>query len=335
MTDNPTSPPPSLEHLLSSEAEVLHETRRPYVSKRIVESRGEGYVLYRAPSRDRMLRFAEVLRKATASGVSLQSLVHDCDVQHPAGHWLVLRFASGQALGRPGPRAYRSLGRVLASLHGQESDRASSLLRKRVDPTPHERVLARTDLDKEERRWISQSSERLYRIERFQLTHGDLHRQNILINANQQVSLIDYELFAFEPAGLELAMVLLRPYSRHPRNRQLLLEGYLATCREGIGDLWHELCADLLFAGALRLAAQRSTRARILKRQSWLLTARKLLGRTARGESTKLREAKQRLMDLANARMHAYDAMAISIARCACANPDATVQDLLTAAHGI
>ena len=333
MTDNAT--PPSLEHLLSSEVELLHETRRPYVSKRVVASRGEGYVLYRAPSRDRMLRFAEVLRKAAASGVSLQSLVHDCDVRHPAGHWLALRFASGQPIGRPGPRAYRSLGRALASLHGQESDRASSLLRKRVDPTPYERVLDRSDLGREERRWIAQSSERLYRIERFQLTHGDLHRQNILINANQQVSLIDYELFAFEPAGLELAMVLLRPYSRHPRNRQLLLESYLAKCREGIGDLWQELCADLLFAGALRLAAQRNTRARILKRQSWVLAARKLLGPAARDESAKLLEAKQRLRDLANTRMQTYDAMAMSIVRCACANPEASVQDLLTAAHGI
>lgn len=331
-----TQLPPTLEHLLSSEVELLHQTKRPYVAKRVVQNNGQGYVLYRARRRENMLHFSAVLRRAVAAGVSLQVLAHDCDTTHPAGHWLALKFASGRPLGspRPGPRVFRSFGRVLASLHSQESDRASSLLRDQVASTPYARVLSRADLSSEERRWVAQSSERMYRITRFQLTHGDLHRQNILVNSNEQVCFIDYELFAFEPAGLELAMVLLREYCRNPRNRQLLLENYLASCQEGIGDVWQTLCADLLFAGALRLAAQRDVRRRTLKKQRLLLAVRGLLGMVSKVESANLLAAKQKLREAADVRMLAYDAMALRILKYACTNPRATALELLGAAHG-
>lgn len=334
MSDSP--PPPSLGQLLSAEVTLLHETRRSYMAKRVVKSEGKGYVLYCVPQRERMLRFETALRQAAAAGVRMQGLVHESHVADASGNWLALRFAHGEPLGRsrPGPRVYQSLGRMLARLHSQESDHAVSLLRGRTDATEYARVLDRVDLSGDERRWVGQSAERLYRIGRFQLAHGDLHRQNILVSPNEQISLIDYELFAFEPAGLELAMVLLREYCRRPENRQLLLNNYLATSREGIRELWQEFYADLLFAAALRLAAQRDARTRVLQRQLYLLSARKMFGILAGEDAASLLEAKRELWEGAGARMLAYDEMAIRLVRHACENPQASAQALLAVAHG-
>jgi Ser/Thr protein kinase RdoA (MazF antagonist) len=329
-------PLPSLAQLLSSEAELLHKTRRPYIEKKVVQFEGQGYVLYRVPSKHRMLRFERVLKEAAAAGVGLQELLHGGRVSADKDYWLIMRFVPGNPLAqrRPSPHSFVSLGRALAKLHSQEATAAEPVLYKRSEDIPFRDFLSRHDLVSEERRWVALSAERMYRINRFQLAHGDLHAKNIMVNEAHQVALIDYELFAFEPAGLELAMVLLRSYCRHPRNRQRLLKSYFSVASSEVTALWRDFASDLLFAAALRLGAQRRLRKTILQRRNFASAMRSFLERKGWGSADPALEKNRKLQEQAGLHMARYEEMAIRILRHACRHPDASDLDILSVVHG-
>jgi Ser/Thr protein kinase RdoA (MazF antagonist) len=329
-------PLPSLAQLLSSEAELLHSAKRPYIEKRVVKYGDQGYVLYRVPEKGRMLRFERTIKEAAAAGVSLQEVLHGGCVSDASGHWLIMRFVPGSPLRqhRPSAHSFAPLGIALGRLHKQEASAAEPILCKRSEPIPYGAFLARHPLTREERQWAAQSAERMYRVNRFQLAHGDLHAKNIMVDGSHHVALIDYELFSFEPAGLELAMVLLRGYCRNPRNRQTLLNGYFSVALAEVEALWRDCAADFLFAAALRLAAQRRLRKTILQRRNFASAMRSFLERKGWDSADPALEKNRKLQEQAGLHMARYEEMAIRILRHACRHPDASDLDILSVVHG-
>lgn len=334
MSDSHSSP--TLAQLLSSDAELLHRAKRPYIEKRVVQLDGQGYVLYRVPDKRRMARFEQAIKEAVVAGANLQEVLHGGCVSNSTGHWLIMRFVPGSPLlqRRPAQHSFASLGIALGRLHKQEASAAEPILYKRSEAIPYGDFLARHGLTREERHWAAQSAERMYRINRFQLAHGDLHAKNIIVDESHQVALIDYELLAFEPAGLELAMVLLRGYCRHPRNRRRLLGSYLSVASPEVCELWRDFAPDLLFAAALRLFAQRRLRQAILHRRNFALTMSSFLGRRKRDGSDPVLETSKKLQEQAGKLMLRYEEMAIRILRHVCSHPGAAGVDVLVAAHG-
>jgi len=257
---------PTIQQLLSRKARVIHSTRRSYILKRIVEFTGQRHVLYRFQNRDSADRFAETLAAASANGALLQNpvagppgwigtLIH--------GHWLALSFADGDPIrAKSDDPVFKSLGESLAGLHHVSSPQRESLLYMPKLLTP------RAELGTAGTAWLAESRARLEAIRDFRLTHGDLFAGNIIVTPDGSVVLIDYELFAFDLAGVELAMVLLRDYCRRGSAAASLLDGYLSRCDDATRQLWREYWRDFLVAGAFRLAAHRERRGRTLARRN-------------------------------------------------------------------
>lgn len=296
---------PSLAALLSSQAHVLHRTKRPYIEKRVVELAGQMYVLYRFPRREQCGRFERVLEQARAAGAILQPVVAGGASAEGAGYWLALACLPGELMAgrRFEPGILTALGKTAASLHSVSAVAPASLLKRELDATPYAMALADPGLGAAERKWIAASAERFYAIGRYQLHHGDLHGENILRMPDGRVALIDYELLSFEQSGLELAMILLRGYCRLPKNRQALLKTYLANLPRPDVWVWRKYAYDLLFAAALRLLWQRQRRLGVLKRQRVLLLVRKLFALSS-----------SRRMD-AHARLQAIDGLIMRASR--------------------
>lgn len=257
----------TLPDLLSRRATVLHRTRRSYFEKRIVEFSGQQYVLYRFPSRAVARRFAGILAQASEAGAALQRIVARparglAGLRH--GRWLALSFVAGAQINGQStePVIFSSLGKTLAILHRQAAVRRVALLY--APPLDVGFDVARQHAHPG-KRWLAESSKRLADLRAFRLVHSDLYAKNIIVTPENESVLIDYELFAYDLPGIELAMLLLRHICRLEAKRQVLLEAYLAHCDTETRELWETHWQDFLVAAALRISAHRDRRRNILQ----------------------------------------------------------------------
>lgn len=275
----------SLDVLLSSPAAVERRTRRWLFEKRVVASGGERYVLYRFPTEAQAAALERFLVAGAEAGVPMQRFLGRTRGWRAAvrqrGYWLVSSYEPGEPLiGRGSAQTLSALGRALAALHSLESERPGPLFGIGL-PWPGYAARLRWELSSVLRRgraviaaadcaaWLSEHGGFVEGIDRFQLAHGDLYGKNVLVRERGgAVYLIDYELAAYQPAGLELAVALLRAFcGEDAALRRSLLEAYLAHCTPWVREAWDEHHAFFLIAAALRLAGSRQRRARILARR--------------------------------------------------------------------
>lgn len=251
--------------LLSPQARITHHRRRLMMSKSIVEWEGKHYVLHRFRRRATFKRFVKLIEQVSDSGASIQriaALTATDDQQRRHGYYVALDYVPGTPLGgRTTEGTLVSFGQNLARLHSVEGPDNEALFAAARPKLPHgSYVRSNADLSAEERKWIEASRGRLLSTRANNLTHGDLYAGNIIAGADGRVSLIDYELMAFERAGIELAIALLRSFCRKAADRRLLLKSYLADCSPALAQAWQSHFADFLFAAAARLASQRRSR---------------------------------------------------------------------------
>ena len=255
--------------LLSPLARVTHQRKRLMMSKAIVELEGQHYVLHRFRRRATFERFVKLIERISESGASIQriaAVTATGDQQRRHGYCVALTYVPGTPFGaKSAVTGLKSFAQNLARLHSVEGPDNQALFAAARPTLPHKEYLrANPDLSADERHWISGSLERLNAIRPNNLTHGDLYAGNIISGADGHVSLIDYELMAFERAGIELAIALLRSFCRDAADRTLLLETYLKHCSSRVAQTWHTHFDDFLFAAAARLALQRKRRFRRL-----------------------------------------------------------------------
>ncbi|MCD2181504.1 phosphotransferase enzyme family protein [Rhizobium sp. GN54] len=273
---------PSISELLSGHAVVLHRKWRFHLQKRIVKLDGQTYVLYRFRFRRAMVRFEEALGRLERAGLSVQSICARTSspgerLRH--GNWLALSYLPGRPLERrPDAGRLTSLGKTMARLNALTGEPRHALFQHRHPTLPHEAYLAAEGrLTDAQRDWIRASLARLETLSATQLTHGDLYGDNIIVDADGSVGLIDYELMAYDLAGIELAATLLRPFCRNDRTRRALLRAYMASCPRRLRRLWRKNSCDFIFAAAARLALARQDRVSHIERQERLLSLRRLL----------------------------------------------------------
>jgi Ser/Thr protein kinase RdoA (MazF antagonist) len=254
---------------------------RPFY-KRFVHLDGKRYVLHRFVSAHAAARLVWLLDQGSRHGVPLQTPVAWAQSPWEAlkfgGFWVATDFLPGEALlGIGTPAQLSSLGAALARLHRIEGERPGALFRLEAPwRTWLQRLrieLARglavdaSDSNGVHAQWLGARDAFLGQLERYQLIHGDLYGANIVVTGDA-ISFIDFELAAFEPAGLELAITLLRDFcGGRVALRMELLDAYLSNCSASVHAQWQAHCAFYLVAGALRLAHRRSLRARRLARR--------------------------------------------------------------------
>jgi len=263
---------PSLADLLSCRSEILHTTRRLHFTKRIIRFNDEKYVLYRFPDRETARIFARVIHDATQAGAALQNIAARPenawqDLRH--GRWLAFHYEAGEEIrGKTAaPAIFSALGKTLAILHRQSSQTPRALLHGPTLDIDEEYAALASAVTAEQRQWLEESRRRLDDPGDYRLTHGDLYMKNIIVTPSGKTLLIDYELFAYAIPGVELAMLLLRHVCRAGSQRRPLLDAYLAHCDEETRRQWGIHWKDYLLAAALRMAAQRARRRRIVGRR--------------------------------------------------------------------
>ncbi|MBB3977897.1 hypothetical protein GGQ64_003111 [Rhizobium azooxidifex] len=273
---------PSISELLGGHADVLHRKWRFHLQKRIVKLNGRTYVLYRFRFRHAMARFEEALSRLERAGLSVQTIcarTSSLGERLRYGNWLALSYLPGQPLERrPDEQSLTSLGQTMARLNSLDGEPRRALFQRRHPTLPHEDYLAAEgSLTDAQRDWIRASLARLEMLAATQLTHGDLHSANIIVDADRSVGLIDYELLAYDLSGIELAATLLRPFCRNERTRRALLRAYMTSCPPELRQAWRENSRDFIFAAAARLALSRQDRVSHIERRERFLSLRRLL----------------------------------------------------------
>ncbi len=273
---------PSISELLSGHADVVHRKWRFHLQKRIVKLNGQTYVLYRFRFGRTMARFEEALGRLERAGISVQSIcarTSGLGERLRYGNWLALSYLPGRPLERrPDEQSLASLGRTMARLNTLGGEPRRALFQRKHPTLPHEDYLkAEPRLTEAQRDWIRASRARLEKLPATQLTHGDLYGDNIIVEADQSVGLIDYELLANDLSGIELAATLLRPFCRTERTRRALLRAYLAACPAELRQAWKENSHDFIFAAAARLALARQDRVGYIARRERLFALRRFL----------------------------------------------------------
>lgn len=256
--------------LPSDAAKIKYSSMRPQSGKLIVDLDGTLFVLYRFENVNQLNRLERVLRKAADAGVNLQGLVSrsfTSSEYRDHGFWLALSFLPGEIMvtETPLPVNLASLGRNLARLHSIKGPRWCSLLQKKHPQLPHEIFLKKKSMQEDRRRWVLESHARLKGLRSFQLTHGDLFGTNVLLLQDGSVALIDYEMLAYEPAGMELALALLRPFCKERESRRLIFDAYMKDCTDEVAVNWEIHGRDFIFSTAARLARTRVKRIHKLK----------------------------------------------------------------------
>lgn len=272
-----------LARLLGPTAQVERSRWRVRLyQKRQVRVDGQRYVLYRFLSGRAAARLLWLLEEGARHAVPLQRPVawtrSPWEALRLGGFWVATDFLPGEPiLGLASPATLRALGEALARLHRIERERPGTLFRVQAPWTDWLGTL-RSQLAQglsvggadegeapgAQAQWLAAKGAFLAGLERYQLTHGDLYGANVLA-AGDKITLIDYEAVSFEPAGLELATVLLRDFCGGRMGLRLeLLDAYLAACSAPVRTLWQAHAAFYLVAAALRLAQRRAVRARRL-----------------------------------------------------------------------
>lgn len=313
--------------LLSPQARITHHRKRLMMSKSIVEWEGRNYVLHRFRCRATFKRFVKLIEQVSDSGASIQriaALTATDDQQRRHGYCVALDYVPGTLLGgRTTVETLVSFGQNLARLHSVEGPDNEALFAAARPRLPHRaHVRANADLSADERTWIEAIHARLQATRANNLTHGDLYAGNIIAGADGRVSLIDYELMAFERAGIELAIALLRSFCRHADDRRLLLETYLAHCSPALAQAWHGTFADFHFAAAARLASQRRSRFWRLTVYNQLLKLRARLARSGRPDLERRIEKNEKLRWSAQRQALHYRRVARALVQIGLARPD-------------
>lgn len=309
---------PTVAQLMGDDVTVIHRTKRPYFEKRLVEREGERYVMYRFAQRAQMELLAATLTAARSAGAVLQSVQSMTNVREEAqlGNWLTLSCLPGHLMTRDRftSNAAASLGQTLARLHSLRGERWHSLFRRHKPGLPYYRFLQKVPLNSSESRWAEDSERKIRRIHGFNLAHGDLHSKNMLVGPDDKVALIDYELFAYEPLGLELATALLQPFCRSEKHRSYFLEAYLAASNAELRSVWADHAHALLFGAAIRSYDMRMRRIRFLKLRNRLLSARMWLGPRDGAETVREVQKNLQLINLAEMAGEVYQAQARNMA---------------------
>lgn len=273
---------PSISELLGGHADVLHSKWRFNMQKRIVQLNQHTYVLYRFRRKQTMEVFVDTLKRLEETGIAVQSICARTStfgeyLRH--GHWIALSYLPGRPLPRNANRdGLASLGQTMAKLNSLEGTPQRALFERRQPKLPHEAYLAsEPQLTEKQKRWIRESLLRLREVPANQLTHGDLFGKNIIQNDDHSIGLIDYELLAYDVAGIELAATLLRPFCRNENRRRILLQAYLRSCPPQLKEAWDKYGRDLVFAAAARLALARQDRVRHVTRRNRILKIRRML----------------------------------------------------------
>lgn len=275
--------------LLSPQASVVHRTRRWLFEKRITVLDGQKYVLYRFGRPKLAKRLIDFLQLTAGRGVPTQRLVVAqsgcCSTLKHRGAWVAVTYEDGNTwnTAQVNQDQANSLARALAGLHSIESE-SSGFVFKSVF-RPHDGGLSRLRSGCEEalsaadglheadklviRHWLAVAADSIGQGRIFRLVHGDFYGKNVVLCPDGvSICLIDYELAAYEYAGLELATGLVRFVSgKNARLRTGFLQTYLKECSESVRKEWKVNGAFFLICGFIRLAGLRVNRARILKRR--------------------------------------------------------------------
>lgn len=271
-----------LSRLLAADVTLVHRTRRDLFEKRIIRVDGDNFVLYRFPLSNRAKRLVNLLRTAEELGIPMQRLVDPGDARfswHAPGYWLVTRFEPGNIWDEH-PIDLRhavNLAHALAGMHAIHADRYGRLFELGDAFSLKGKVLAEsmkairfahvfTPQQKGEmERWVKQHASLLAPSNGYQLVHGDLSGKNLVAKEDGTVCLIDYELIAYELAGLDLAHAFLNLFNGM---REVHRAGFLAAYVERRGAEfqadWETNAAAYLVYALMRMACSRQRRARIL-----------------------------------------------------------------------
>jgi len=282
----------SLTDLLGAESKLLHQTLRLGFEKRIVQVKASRHVLYRYFFPWQAKHLTELLKAADVRQIPMQKLQHCTDNWQDAltyrGYWIVTSYIEGHSWPESEIRGEHAiaLAKALADLHSTESRRsglATSLLKK-----SQQRLKAQILSDclhaiksanhlgrqtqEEITNWLRTEEGFLDKLPRFQLLHGDLTGKNVLITEEETVALIDYELFNYGFAGLEVARSLVGLLGSNRKDlRPFFLKTYLDNCLDEIKTAWEEFGAQLIIFQLLLLAYGRTVRLRnLMKRQQTL-----------------------------------------------------------------
>lgn len=284
--------PPSgcLDALLGSGAEVTHRTRRGlFCEKRLVCAQGAQHVLYRFawPQQARLL--SSMLGEAERRALGLQPLQGATgswlEAMRQRGFWVACAYVQGEVWSHSHAQAAHmaALGTTLAGFHalplplpagssslwlGWSKVRAT----RQVFRECHEAVASSPGMSHEQRQslltWLKGPSASAALARPLQLTHGDLHAKNVIVQPHDGVCLIDYELTKPDHACLELALALIRFTTQAgPTMRSSFLQAYFSQAPQTDRLHWQAHGATLLALGFLRMAWLRRRRMLILRRR--------------------------------------------------------------------
>lgn len=323
--------------LLSPRAEVLHTKWRFNLKKRIVRLNGETFVMYRFRRKAMLERFEKTLLEIAGAGVTIQPArgrTATSAEYASHGYWIALGHVPGVQMGKPTRGSIVSLASNLARLHSLEGPSRKALFQGKDPQLPHRAYVgAEPSLTERQKQWVHDSSARLRTADAGQLTHGDLFSGNIIRAPDDTISLIDYELLAYDASGIELASALLRHFCRPEQNRKLLLETYLANCSPALRAAWEKHAHDFIFAAAAKLALSRQQRARNVARKDYFdrLQGRLLPLPAVRAASSRRHEKNVVIIKTAQAHEHYYRHVArTAIDECAAGRATDALSLLLT-----
>lgn len=280
-----------LQELYDAPDVVVEHRKRWYwfmPEKRIVRRGDLRWVLERSWWPWQTGRLARMLDKLQHTGAAGQTVALRgkglTDYLACRGSALALTYEPGVPLARCRMQTWHAeaLGRLLAQWHRVEADRAGWALSGWPWPVQGDHgpgvwatawrtiqtAEGMTDTAREAlRAFLKECEPWLKTHQRFQLTHGDAHAKNFLVDEiTRRICLIDPELAAYDFAGLEVAYVLVEVMQGNRREyHDTWLDAYLAHCTPAVRDDWMNHGGAYLVLHHLRRAARRT--ASILRRQ--------------------------------------------------------------------
>jgi len=288
----------NLPDLLSSASKILHRTVRWGFEKRIVESNGTRYVLYRFYTPWQARHLSTFLSDATGRNLLLQKMVYSFDDWRTAlknrGFWVVTDYIKGKAWAETVicRENATSLAKNLAGLHTIVTGRPGRLTGiKAKSPSGFIgkiRQSCQTAISFSKHQddhhikaivlWMESEGHILDSLPEFQLTHGDLNGNNLIVMRDGEVAFIDYELFTYGISGLELCAALIHLFCGDNRKYlDVFLDTYLKSCSFGLQLSWFKCGAQFLIFQLLIMAHGRIRRFRILKKRGQSVAAESCL----------------------------------------------------------
>ncbi|NCD22015.1 MAG: aminoglycoside phosphotransferase family protein [Spartobacteria bacterium] len=289
-----------LDDLFGPDALTIHRVRRCLFEKRLVVVHGSKFVLYKFFSPWRTKKLATLLNQAQGMDIRVQrpldAVLGLGEALHHGGFWLVTAYEHGETRDAKRLNAdyAASLGRTLGRLHSIQSPTFGPLfawrapwktLRRHVEAECGDVVatLGRDDPTEKTRltAWMRSAAVVFDNRRLFNLVHGDVLQKNIILGRDvMEACLIDYELAAFELAGLELASVRTRFFhGESAKYAPAFTAAYFANCDKTITADWERFGCHYLVYANLRFAHRLLRRARVLERRGLTAESANRLGR--------------------------------------------------------